>query len=275
MATPARVERRLPGPPFGPGAVQCSMAAKKRRVGPCRLCGAQGALVLSHIVSKAAYRRAKQGPNGEAPQDALVEISREGAHLTKEQMKEYLLGRCCEDRLGVWEGYAYPMLSQRDRTFPWLAASRAVGGPLAESSAMDVDTLARFLLSIVWRLGVYKNATHRQESAHEDATRRYLLGETPFPQEAVLSVTLLDPSASTLPRVDRLFTDLGRVRGDDYTLYQVTILGVDVRLFMGRGVPREFYPLCFARTKLVAVRSSDDWARQHASSLTRGGADLA
>jgi hypothetical protein len=41
-------------------------------LGTCRLCGAYGSLENSHIVSKAAYRRALQGPDGEAPERQLV-----------------------------------------------------------------------------------------------------------------------------------------------------------------------------------------------------------
>jgi hypothetical protein len=241
-----------------------SLMGRKRVVGACRLCGAYGPLEKSHIVSKAAYRRAAQGADGETPELGLIEITRDGVRRTTKQMKEYLLCRVCEDRFGNWERYAYPVLSQRDRVFPWLAACTTVAGQLADCSAMDVDVLARFLLSIVWRLGVYKAAKTRQESADEESTRRYLLGQTAFPAQAVLSVTLLDPSASTLGRVDRLFTNLWRGGGNGFALYQVVILGADARLFMGAGVPQDFYSVCFARTKLVRVRPSDEFAREHA-----------
>jgi hypothetical protein len=237
---------------------------RKKVVGACRLCCAHGPLEKSHIVSKAAYRRAAQGPDGEIPERGLVEVTRDGARRTTKQMKEYLLCRACEDRFGKWERYAYPVLAQRDSDFPWLAASRTVVGRAADSSAMDVDALARFLLSIVWRLGVYKAARTRQEKPDEEATRRYLLGQTAFPEQAVLAVTLLDPSDSTLARVDRLFTNIWLGGGNGYQLYQVVILGVDARLLMGAGIPRECYSVCFARTRLVTVRPSDEFAGQHA-----------
>jgi 5-methylcytosine-specific restriction endonuclease McrA len=87
----------------------------------CRLCGVHGPLKLSHIVSKAAYRRIPEGPDVEVPERQPVKVTATTSVRTNEQWTERLLCARCEDRFGKWETYAFPLLSQSDGTFPWLA----------------------------------------------------------------------------------------------------------------------------------------------------------
>jgi hypothetical protein len=234
------------------------MAKGNPKVGTCRLCGAQGPLEHSHIMSSAAYKRALQGTAGEPEQHQLTKVTQGQSEQTNKQMKEYLLCRVCEERFSKWEAYAFPIMSQVDKTFPWLAnVTPGVTEPLWDSSDVDVSKLSLFAASLFWRFSVYRDS-QLSLGAVEEPIRQYLLGQSPFPADAVLVVTLLDPSGAKLTRSDRGFSysDVP-ARRDGYEAARVTLLGVDLQLFFGQAVPVEFHRLCFVRTAHVLVQPTD------------------
>lgn len=100
---------------------------------------------------KAAYRRILQGPDFETPQRASVKVTAASTVLTNSQIIEPILCGMCEDRFEKWESYAFPVLSQGDGTFPWLASARVVEVRLpdscrvAESDGIDVAKLSPYL----------------------------------------------------------------------------------------------------------------------------------
>ncbi len=230
-------------------------------IGNCRLCPAEGVRLLdSHIVSKAAYRRILDGPPGEPREKQPVKITSEASVLTNEQMREHLLCRDCEDRFGRWEAYAFPVMSQGDGTFPWLSSVTRIGdGSAGDSSGVDTEKLSLFAVSIFWRLSVSRHSDVRLGD-YEPAFRSYLLGRAPFPAKAVLLIVLLDPAGSTYTRVDRSFHTFKSLRKGGWHVHRFAILGVDMRLHVGGTIPRRFRQVCFARSKLVAIRPADSLA---------------
>jgi hypothetical protein len=87
-----------------------------------------------------------------------------------------------------------------------------------------------------------------------------LLGTSPFPEAAALFVVLLDPFGSTIGRADRAVTTFESASLHGYHVHRFAILGVDMRLFVGAAVPRDFCRTCFSRAKHVAIRPSDSLA---------------
>ena len=240
--------------------------AKSRHLGDCRLCGTHGPLEHSHIVSRAAYRRALGVLPGEPVQRQLMRVASGVAELTSKQVKEYLLCRACEERFGRWETLSFPMLSQLNSSLPWLEAVSPVAGPVHDSQGVNVRSLALFGLSLFWRASVSKEfATYL--GAYEGPLGKYLLGEANFPNEAVLVVTLLDHRGRTAARIDRGFMLYEGSRQDGYDCHRLTILGVDMRLFCGARVPSAFYELCFVQTGRVVVKPSDEFVEELAPSL--------
>ena len=235
-----------------------------RRIGNCRLCGDQGVeLRDSHIVSKAAYRRIVDGPEGEPRERQPVMVTRAPSVLTNAQMREHLLCSLCEGVFGDLEDYAFPLLAQGDGSFPWLARVRPAQRPeIGDSSALDVDRLSRFAVSLFWRLHVFRD--RRVElGSYEPQFRAYLMSEAPFPTSASLVVSLLDPTRSpTTSRVDRSFCIFrtSRVRG--YHLHRFVILGVDIGLFVGNALPKRLADVSLSRCGLVAIRPTDSYALQ-------------
>jgi hypothetical protein len=240
-------------------------------VGPCRLCRETGPLLDSHIFPKAAYRRILAGPDVEEPQSAPVRFTRESSILTNSQLHEHLLCHVCEGAFGKLEDYAFPLLSQADGTFPWLASvtpivRTAAGTLAAQSVAVDVERLSAFGASIFWRLSVTRYTSLRL-GPYEEAFRVYSLGQTAFPASARLAVTLIDHSRVTFGRVDRLFGFHNAKREHGYTLHQLAILGVDMKLYVGALLPPSLDLLSFPHSKRVFVRSADELAKELAPQL--------
>jgi hypothetical protein len=240
-------------------------------IGDCRLCDARGVRLLdSHIVTKAAYRRILDGRAGEPKETKPVMVTKETSVLTNTQMHEHLLCKPCEDRFCRWEDYAFPLLSQGDGSFPWLARVRPANRPeVGDSSMLDVDQLSLFAVSLFWRLHVSRERKVML-GPYESLFRAYLMGYVSFPAEASLVVSLLDPSRSTVGvRVDRSFCIFNSTRVGGCHLHRFAILGVDMGLFVGRTLPRRFADVSLSRCGLVAIRPTDSYALQLARVAAR------
>jgi hypothetical protein len=79
-----------------------------KQVGICRLCLRERELMLSHMVSKAAYKRLRG--DGKNPNPFIAD--EDGALQTSEQITGYALCADCEDRLNkngerVFFNYCY------------------------------------------------------------------------------------------------------------------------------------------------------------------------
>ena len=235
-----------------------------KRIGDCRLCGDEGVeLRDSHIVSKAAYRRILDGPEDEPRESKPVMVTRETSVLTNAQMHAHLLCPRCEGVFGDLEHYAFPLLAQGDGSFPWLAQVRPAQRPeVGDSSALDVDRLSRFAVSLFWRLHVFRERKVAL-GPYEPQFRAYLMGEAPFPTNASLVVSLLDPARSSVnTRVDRSFCTFNSTRVGGYHLHRFVILGVDMGLFVGQALPKRMADVSLSRCGLVAIRPTDSYALQ-------------
>jgi hypothetical protein len=227
--------------------------------GLCRLCDKYDRLIESHIMSSAAYARVLDGAADEPREKQLVMVTATYSILTNKHMKEYLLCRACEDRFGRWEAYAYPMLSQRDTSFPWLEAARPFFREFADSSRVDVEKLTRFAASLFWRFSVYRDSK-MSLGPNEPSFRGFLLGRDPFPSDARLTVTLY--SGLTVGRVDQSFSTFTTAHEDGYEINTLAMFGVKMKLFVGRYVPKDLERLCFARTGQLLIRPADDFAME-------------
>jgi hypothetical protein len=235
-----------------------------KRIGDCRLCGDKDVeLRDSHIVSKAAYRRILDGPEGEPREGKPVMVTRQTSVLTNAQMHEHLLCPRCEGVFGDLEDYAFPLLAQGDGSFPWLAQVRpAQRREVGDSSAVDVDRLSRFAVSLFWRLHVFRDRKV-ELGPYEPQFRAYLGAKAPFPTSACLVVSLLDPARSTTTsRVDRSFCIFNSSRARGCHLHRFGLLGVDMGLFVGKALPKELADVSLSRCGLVAIRPTDSYALQ-------------
>jgi hypothetical protein len=175
-------------------------------IGTCALCKSSNVtLIDSHIVSKWAFRRIVGYDPAAGPNPVAVHGGRAG--FSSKQATEYLLCRPCEDLLGVRENYAAKTGLQADSTtFPALTLAKTIekddNMELADASALDVDKLIYFAVSVFWRADVAQIDPIVDLAGAREPIRQYLFGGS-LPAELDMILTLSRPQVR-FPRVDRI-----------------------------------------------------------------------
>jgi len=128
--------------------------------------------------------------------------------LRPTQLKEYLLCATCEARIKPWEDCVADISLQEDDRFPALEATTPfvgkVGDPLilADASALDIDKIVRFAVSVIWRASVSSKVPAVKLGRYADGLAAYLQDdETPLPEHARLRLELIRPMSDA--RFDR------------------------------------------------------------------------
>jgi hypothetical protein len=222
----------------------------------CKLCGNLTTLQWSHIVPRWTYRRVIQTAAG----GKLVNVQGDTAIFGGDQYAEYMLGTGCEQRIGRWETYVSGIALQTDDTFPALTAAKPIPGAsngewtVADASALDVGTIARFASSVVWRASVSKTfGTVSLGETYEEVFRKYLHDDNvPFPDSARLLVELYDPAKG--PRIDRVVVAPESMKDPHgYHVHQFCIFGMWYRLLVGRLTPSNIDTFCVVKTGRVLL----------------------
>jgi hypothetical protein len=178
----------------------------------CKLCLQQKELQNSHLMPRALYLKSRDsGKTGN--QDPYV-VTAQGSKQSSFQTKEYVLCRECEQRFSKnGEEYVMRLVTKQNGRFPLLeklknAAARTSGWDWTHYSATDTpnidrEKIAYFALSVLWRASVH---TWKQENGsltsidlgakYNEQIRRYLLDQTPIPQNAYLTVVACTDSES-------------------------------------------------------------------------------
>jgi len=163
-------------------------------------------LIESHIVSQWVYRRILGYDSTGGSHGVAVAAGRAG--FSGKQVTKPLLCRPCEDRLGDWENHAARNVLQEDGvTFPALASAVTVAKDteieVVDLSALDLDKLTRFAVSVFWRADVAGSEPIVDLGDAREPIRLYLLGAA-LPNDIEVILTLIHQTPPGLPRVDRL-----------------------------------------------------------------------
>lgn len=218
----------------------------------------------SHLMPAALYAMSHEpGARISAP----IMVTRATSVPTSRQIWAHLLCRECEHRFNVG-GEQYVMTLVNDgNQFPLLDRLN-VALPLQEISTMamysgprigiDVRRLAYFALSIFWRASVYQwrgphgGTIWTSLRAYEEPIRRYLLGETEFPNDVIVAVMACTDYGS-----QRSFYTPCEVRGHEVTGFGMLARGIHFRLFVGSDVPQPMRRVCcFSSARQVILRGS-------------------
>jgi len=169
--------------------------------GICKLCLRNEELQRSHFLPAFLYRlsldRRAGNPNP-------VVMTRSVAVSTSKQMRYYLLCPNCESRFSehgekwiarqVYNGRDFPLLDRLNVALP-LHATPHLQIFSGTDAGIDTSKLAYFALSLLWRASVHKWAmingktTSVDLGIYEEPIRRFLVGETSFPSDAVVVAT--------------------------------------------------------------------------------------
>lgn len=164
-------------------------------IGTCALCEKNAALQDSHLIPQWAYRRVCEAyPTREK---APVLVAADGnAVLINKETTGYLLCAECEQRFGKREDYVAKLTELEDgqiklfRNVTKLDTPRQVLALL--SADVDAEQIVYFGASVMWRGCVMTGGC--KLGSYKEKFRLYLLGEAPFPSEAVISMGLFEES---------------------------------------------------------------------------------
>jgi hypothetical protein len=216
-------------------------------VGTCALCLQSRDLRKSHFLPRALYKRPRS-PGLPNPYPLLISIADE--RQTARQAWQHLLCSECEQRFHErGEDWVLRHCARNARTFKLreaLLSSRGDRQPESDDLFLadripdvNADALCYFALSVIWRAAVrswrLEGATAEALSLghYQEQLRRYLLGESPHPDDVVV-VLIVSPFAEvplnlTFPR---------SMRSATHSVHFFAIPGLDFSVYMGKGVPR-------------------------------------
>lgn len=221
------------------------------QIGICALCRRNDQeLQDSHFLPAGVYRATRDETQGNPNP---IKFNDDGVFQNSKQVSDYLLCPECEDRLNTNGERWFLAHCCRKNVFP--LAALLDGTEMVDSSPqidvyhaslipkLSVSALAYFSASMFWRA-----SAHRWEASsgivlgpYEEQLRRFLLGETPFPSNCVLWVSV--PKTIT-PFVHLSLTPYGG-RKDGYRLYKLVVLGVGFHLLVGGQIPGVARAMCF------------------------------
>ena len=224
-------------------------------VGTCKLCLQEKELQDSHLIGRGIYRliRREQG------EDPIV-MTPEIVLQTSRQVSDYVFCKDCEQKFSEGGEKYVTGLVARKHTFPLLDKIKLalykvekthveVSG---EKIGVNTDKLAYYAVSVVWRAGVHVWKTIGPQvtlvslsSGNLERMRKYLLGETPLPDNVGVVVTVC---SDRLSQLQVLFPTM-LAEPTNYQDYWFLVLGLRFNVMVGlAGAKVDFSQVCCVRS---------------------------
>jgi hypothetical protein len=227
--------------------------------GICRLHGDKKVVTLldSHIIPRWMYKRLlHSAPPGSRE---MVRLQEDIAIVSGEQLSEHILCVSCEARFSVWEKYvAAKVARQANDRFPGLDAiepsrdSADKSQRAIDASALDIDKIVSFAASVFWRASVSSVVPDFSLGGkYDEQLRRFLRGESRFPQDLRLFFQLLLRDED-LP-VDHVMTVPRIMRGNGHDVHMFAGCGMLMGLVGGSDFPSMYDDFCLVRSKAMVV----------------------
>lgn len=251
------------------------MSGRKR--GNCKLCHLERDLCVSHYLSKGLYKALH--PKNQNP----LLVTGKVAFRTSRQMTAVLLCSDCEKLLNdMGERYTIRVMSNQKgflllKTIqgmtPVVADCGSAAYKCAGSPKIDTGALAHFALGLLWKASV-----HRWSPApgvltggvdlgpYQEAVRKYLMGQSGFPKNVVVKITLCTDAESQHWMYE---PTLGKSKGSkEFNYYEMLAGGINFGIHIGKGIPGAIRGHC-------CVSSRDQWifvrdCRERTLSAVRG-----
>lgn len=249
---------------------------KVKDVQTCRLCLQPKVLRKSHLIPAFVYKKLRvkdrKDPNP-------VIITSDYAGTSSNQIRDLLLCDACEglfSKSETWmseNGFGAP---EKFKLHPAKVGATLLlpitNAIISSYSALSDDALSEFVYfptSLFWRAAVHswRSGQHPlvkiELGKYEDQFRRYLLGETPFPNHAALWCHVspaAEPHGGVIPPY------LKNKRS--YHQFRFVITGIVFDLFVGCMIPEEILQTCLHRSEEHVVFISDEADRELSAAMT-------
>ena len=231
-----------------------------RKIGKCALCRRDGQeLQDSHYLPAGVYRVLRDENAADGNPNPIL-FHAEAAVQTSKQITDYLLCRDCELRLSrngedyflkcCWRRNGFRLHATLDAATPSVVAGQIKVYAAAKFQEIDVGALTYFGASMFWRDSVHywKSRNYASEQIqlgpYEEQFRTYLMGETQFPGDCVLWVSVPD---RITPIAALSLTPYGGTNLNGIRLYKLVVLGIGFMLYVGKALTPEHRELCFVR----------------------------
>jgi hypothetical protein len=245
---------------------------KEVPIGTCKLCLKTKSLRRSHFLGRAVYKRLR---NPHAVVKDPIWISKNVALLTSRQTTARLLCAECEDRFSrsgenyvsrlMWNKGAFPFFD-RLRVVPSIGFSPGQGVYSGPAAGIDTARLAYYAVSVVWRgavndwvLPTGHHAGRLDLRGCEEVLRAYLLGESGFPKDAAVLVTVATDRKSQCVAYEpsEALPHCGA--------YGFLVLGIHFYVFLAPVIPAPLRELCCVSSVRRPICSRNleahtDWA---------------
>lgn len=200
------------------------------------------------------------------PNPVTMMVSRAGRAKVVKQVKKHLLCRKCDQSLSkngedwmmrqVWNRNRFPLL---DRLNVAVALRQGIDLQVYSGIATGIDTdkLAYFALSVLWRASVCEWQTERRAKhriflgTHQETLRKYLHGETGYPQEVSVMATVCTDIYS---RCFYLPTEAKFPSPQAVPAFSFLALGVSFLVVLGPYAPAQ---ICCVRSTLKIISKRD------------------
>jgi hypothetical protein len=236
--------------------------AHKNVHGVCPLCLKSAKLCKSHYMSRVLHDLSRTG--NEAP----VIMTPKLVTITPRQLWAHLLCESCEGRLNDWGEKPvlalfngpkgdFPLLDRMNLALPFKTEEKHV---IYSGEAMGIDTesLAYYVLSVLWKGSVHEWTTLNEQKSsidlrkYQEPIRRYLLGETGFPDGVYVVVTAC---------VDRGSQGMNyapsEAVGPPYPMYSLLVRGIWFHVIMTDTPPLGMNDLCCVRSVQKVLYKAD------------------
>lgn len=219
----------------------------------CPLCNNPGSslIVRSHLMPAALYMKSRTKGTKNS---RLVMLTSKTTTPTDKQIQDDLLCLACEDCLNkngekytlsqVHDGRDFPLLDRLKLAIP-VGSGFGVEKFSGDSVGVETDKLAHFALGLFWKASVHVwrahdgSVIHHSLGKYQEPVRRYLRGETGFPAELALIVTVCTDFYSQAN-----FYSPCEVTGNQIKSYGALARGIHFRLFVGADLPENIQDSC-------------------------------
>ena len=225
------------------------------RIGICALCRRNDQeLQDSHFLPAGVYRVTRDETQDNP--DPL-KFNDDAVFQDSKQVSDHLLCRECEERLNkngeqwflahCWRKTQFRLGSLLDGASPTGSSPRIKLYHADQIPKLNIVALTYFAASMFWRASVHRWRMAGTESRgialgpYEEQLRKFLMGETQFPPDCVLWVSVPE---SITPFVGLSLTPYGG-RKDGYHRYKLLVLGVGFHFLVGRRIPPQARATCF------------------------------
>ncbi len=214
--------------------------------GICKLCLFEEDLQSSHLIPKAVYKKSRSG-NPKKPHPLVLNVK--GSRQSSYQVMDYVFCHDCELLLSQQgEDYVMRMIHQNNR-FPFLELLNSFGPGLDVGEfrfysgdmtpGIDRKQIAYFAVSVFWRAAVHiwrqqdgKTGSIYLTQEEKESLRRYLLGNTDFPEKAALLTYVCSDALS-----QRMFWMPGENEKTNDRVFLLGVRGITFFFGIGDSVP--------------------------------------